>query len=232
MLSQAFQLPRLFSGGAIDARNVRAARMHSRFVAFARCLVATFAVALACIPVHAQFYKIHNADVAVGGTGQFTTSLTSQRYLPHQATTDSAGFLLSFREHPVSWAGIELNYQYSAFSERFVNTQSVPLANVPVAFHEGTGAYLIHTHFRHFQPLIGVGGGVLLFGPSGNYTDQLRGTGLFEIGFDIPTSNPHVGFRVQGRSLLYRAPNFDNAGLSSSRWVSTNQPSASVYYRF
>lgn len=47
-------------------------------------------------------FMIHNADVAVGGTGQFTTSMTDQTDTNHQATTDSAGFLLGFRDRPVA----------------------------------------------------------------------------------------------------------------------------------
>ena len=60
-----------------------------------------------CLSTQARFYKLSNADVAVGGTGQFTTSIADQTNTNYQATTDSAGFLLIFRAHPVSWAGIE-----------------------------------------------------------------------------------------------------------------------------
>ena len=68
----------------------------------------------------AQFYKLHNADVAVGGTGQFTTPITSNGTTAfgtnNQYTTDSGGFVGSLREHPVSWAGVEINYGYTLFS--------------------------------------------------------------------------------------------------------------------
>lgn len=189
---------------------------------------------LAFTSAHSQQYlKTHNADLAVGGTGQFTTAITSQSQLNHQWATESAGFLLSFREHALPFAGLELNYQYSSLSERFASSTGLPLANIPVAFHEGTAAYLFHPHFRHLQPFVGLGGGVIFFNPSrSTLLSQYRATGLAEFGFDIPTRNPHLGFRMQGRSLLYRAPNFRNASLSSSRWVSTEEPSASVYFRF
>ena len=185
--------------------------------------------AVAC----AQLYKLHDADVAVGGTGQFTSSITSQRNVPHQATTDSVGFLGSFREHPVAWAGVEVNYGYTPLSERFTSNSSVLLANVPVSLHEFTAAYMFHSHLRRLQPFVNAGGGALYFHPYPvAVTTQWRATGLFEIGADIPTRNPHMGFRVQARSLLYRAPNFRNANIASSRWVSTNEPSAGAYIRF
>lgn len=198
-----------------------------------RLLAALSIIVFASTCASGQFYKIHNADVAVGGTGQFTTSITDQETVPHQGTTDSAGFLLSFRDHPVAWAGIEFNYGYSSFSERFIGLNSLPLASVALSAHEATAAYLFHPHFRKLQPFVGVGGGALYFHPYPvAFNPQWRGTGLFEIGADIPTSNPHLGFRVQARSLLYRAPNFNNSSIATSRWVATNEPSASVYVRF
>ncbi len=193
------------------------------------------ACALALLPAvgFCQFYKIHDADLAAGGTGQFTTSITSQNNVTHQATTDSVGFLGSFREHPLAWAGVEVNYGYTPFTERFTNNSYVLLANVPVSMHEFTAAYMFHPHFRRLQPFVNAGGGALYFHPYPvPVTTQWRGTGLFEIGADIPTKNPHMGFRVQARSLLYRAPNFKNANIASSRWVATNEPSAGVYIRF
>ncbi len=198
-----------------------------------RFFICVCAIALFPVICCAQLYKIHQADVAVGGTGQFTTSITSQNNVTHQATTDTVGFLGSFREHPVACAGVEVNYGYTPFTERFTNNSYVVLANVPVSMHEFTAAYMFHAHFRKLQPFINVGGGALYFHPYPvPVTTQWRGTGLFEIGADIPTRNPHMGFRVQARSLLYRAPNFNNPGIASSRWAATSEPSAGVYIRF
>ncbi len=197
---------------------------------------ASLVVASWCIcttlSAHGQVYKLHQADVAVGGTGQFTTSTTSQDNVPHQATTDSAGFLLTLRDHPLSFAGVEFNYGYTKFHERFTSLQSAPLANLPASVHEATGAYLFHRNYKRFQPFVGVGGGALFFNPQQGTLSQTRGVGLFEVGAEVPTSNPHLGFRVQARSLNYRAPNYNQPAISSSRWVSTNEPSASVFFRF
>ena len=196
-----------------------------------------FAVSLLCasaaVSAQGQFYRLHQADIAVGGTGQFTTSLTDQsNFLPHQSTTDSAGFLLTLRDHPVSFAGVEFNYGYSKFSERFTTVTGARLAYLPASEHEATGAYLFHRNYKRFQPFVGIGGGALFFNPLQGTLSQTRGVGLFEIGAEVPTSNRHLGFRVQARSLNYRAPNYNQPGLSSSRWVSTNEPSASVFLRF
>jgi hypothetical protein len=197
------------------------------------------ALAVTGLSAHAQFYKLHNADVAVGGVGQFTTPLTSNEHSAtgdnQQFTTNSAGVLVSLREHPVAWAGVELNYGYTRYQQRFAyyEPSSTDTFNVtiPNDVHEATAAYMFHPHFFHLQPFVNIGGGALDFVGDGA-SNQWRGAGLLETGFDIPTSNKHFGFRVQGRSLYYRAPNFYTSQISTKSWVVTEEPSVSAYIRF
>jgi hypothetical protein len=202
-------------------------------------------LAFACIAVadraHGQFYKLHGADVGVAATGQFTTSITSQRtgstgqLLPHQATTTSPGALVTLREHPVSWAGIELNYQYIKMSERYFSAyNNAALAYVPTDVHEATAAYLFHVKMHKLQPYLAVGGGALDFRPANgvsNRSPQWRATGLVDVGLDMQTHS-RLGFRIGARDLIYRAPNFNSAALASSRWVSTEEPYGGVYVKF
>ena len=197
------------------------------------CVLNLWLAATATVAAHAQIYKLHNADVGVAATGQFTTPLTSDSAVIQQ-TTSSPGFIVTLRDHPVAWAGVEINYGYTRYSQRY----TYPTSSTTSAFlsdgtsvHEATAAYLFHPHFRHLQPFVGVGGGALGFFPT-QFNNQWRGAGLVEAGLDIPTSNRHLGFRVQGRSLIYRAPNFGNPAISSRSWVATNEPSAGVYIRF
>lgn len=189
-----------------------------------------------------------NADVGVAAAGRFTTSITNQTVQesgptqgytePHQTTTGTVGGLVSLRLHPKSWLGLEANYQYSRYSERFFVTQpGDPFggANTPqfagTSVHEATGAYLFHVKMHKLKPYVGIGGGMLDFQPPTNFRHQIRGTGLIDVGLDMQTKSP-LGFRIGARDLVYRAPNFYNADLSSSRWVSTEQPYAGVYVNF
>jgi hypothetical protein len=186
----------------------------------------------ACVlPAKAQFYKLHEADVSVGGTGQLTTAVTEGNG-NHQRTTDSTGLLLSLRDHPLAWAGVEVNYGYNRFTEDFITKGDQIHARVPVNVHELSGAYMFHPHFLHLQPFVNIGGGALDFVPTARPGDQWRGIGLTEVGFDVPTSNPHFGFRVQGRALIYRAPSFDISAVATQKWVVTTEPSLSAYIRF
>jgi hypothetical protein len=187
----------------------------------------------------AQVYNLRGTDLAFSGAGQFTSSITNQNAgLPHQSTTGSLGFLLTFRDHPITKLDVELNYQYSSFTERFIAPNNSFDVRVPLAFHEATAAYVIRNHVSDATPFrpryfVGIGGGALYFNPSiVDVRTQLRATGLVDVGVDIPTRNPHITYRLQGRSLFYRAPNFNQPILSSSRWYAMVEPAVGVAFHY
>ena len=210
-----------------------------------------------------QYFQLHGGSLSAGGYGQFntileqsprdtnlnypiagpngttiigTTSVTNQ----HQDTTWSAGLLTSFQFHPVAWAGIEMNYGYTRYSEQFSYNSGTPLVGnnvrVPVSEHEATAAYLFHPKHILFQPFMGIGGGAIDVNPAyaqnSGGTNQWRGAGLLEAGFDIPTRSKHIAFRVEGRSLYYRSPNFNTSYLSTRSWRVQSEPVVSAVYRF
>ena len=216
---------------------------------------------LAVSPVaHAQFSRLHVGDVAVGATGQFSTILTENPQpvaliAPNQGilatqqrqdTTMSAGFVGSIQMVPVKWAGIQVNYGFTHYQERYglVYSNTPRLSNqinVPTDAHEFTAGYLVHPKHIPFQPYMTIGGGAIDFDPHGSGTGengattgthQFRGTGLLEAGFDIPTHSKHIGFRISGRSLYYRSPNFDTPQISTRSWRVTTEPAISAVYKF
>jgi len=198
-----------------------------------RFLAAFGGFAIAAASAQAQFYKLHNADIGGGAIGEFTTQLPAGNPSTITDNTNNAfGGMFTLRDHPVPWAGIEFDYAYSEYGRR-ISSAVPPYSNeVHTDQHEATAAYLFHPHFRKLQPFIALGGGYIDFVPSLAGTNQWRGTGLAEVGFDIPTSNPHFGFKVQGRELVYRAPDFNQTNLASRKWVASSEPSFGVWYRF
>ncbi len=214
---------------------------------------ALFALSALPFAAQAQYLKAHGASLSVGGTGQFSRNLTTDPsyrpftypiqngttlttvYNQQQYTTWSAGFLTSFQFHPVPWAGIALNYGFTHYQERFVYNyavnQSQGQTRVTTDAHEFTGGYLLHPKHIPFQPYVEVGGGAIDFTPWQG-SNQFRGAGLLETGFDLPVKNQHIGFRVSGRSLIYRQPNFYNPVISSRGWRVTVEPAVSAFYRF
>jgi hypothetical protein len=199
------------------------------------CVLNLCVAATITATAHAQIYKLHNADVGVAATYQLTETLNSNNPSVLQQTTNSPGLVFTLRDHPVAWAGVEFNYGFTRYSQRYTyqvaGTNTFSTLSDSNSVHEATAAYLFHPHFRHLQPFIGIGGGAMDFMPTQG-PNQWRGAGLLEAGLDIPTRNPHFGFRAQGRSLFYRAPNFNIVGASSKSWVATTEPSGGVYFRF
>ena len=208
---------------------------------------------LSAVTAQAQYFKTHGASLSVGGTGQFSTMLetdsgyvnntysipngthTDQTFMQQQFTTGSVGFVTSLQLHPVPWAGIALNYGFTHYQERYVyeatDAASPQSAQIATDVHEFTGGYLFHPKKIPFQPYLEIGGGALDFAPAVAY-NQFRGAGLLETGFDLPIHSQHIGFRVSGRSLYYRAPNFYTPQISTRGWRVTEEPAISAFYRF
>lgn len=203
---------------------------------------------------HPHYFHTHGASLSVGGTGQFSTILeqspSSGAYnvtgpggalVPinvtneQQYTTISTGFLTSLAYHPAPWAGVEFNYGFTHYSERYGYNYSGVTATqttrIPTDWHEATSAYQFHPKHIPFQPFVNIGGGAIDFAPR-NASNQWRGAGLLEAGFDLPVHYSHIGFRIEGRSLYYRSPNFYQPIISTRSWRVTTQPSISAFYRF
>jgi hypothetical protein len=214
-------------------------------------------IALGTAGAQAQYLTTHKASLSVGATGEFNTVLSenpqttmARAPLPvagtypvtvanqQQYETMSTGFLTTLQLTPVAWAGVEFNYGFTHYQERYTfnyTNTTTPTAqqqvHVPTDFHEATGAYLFHPKHIPFQPFLGIGGGAVDFAPS-VAANQWRGAGLLELGFDIPIPSTHIGFRIEGRSLYYRSPNFYQPAISTASWRVTTEPAVSAYYRF
>ena len=213
----------------------------------------TLCLTVAAVSAQAQFNRLKGATISVSATQEFTTPLTNNAspftttvgtppnalrqtvYNQQQGATSKPGVLASLGLHPVPWAGIEFNYQFAQFEEQYsfnyVGRSAKQYQNVAVAFHEATAAYQFHPKHIKFQPYFNVGGGAVDFLPY-LATNQWRAAGLVETGFDIPTKSPHLAIRVQGRALIYRAPNFNSSAISTRSWVVTTEPTAGLVYRF
>jgi hypothetical protein len=202
-----------------------------------RFLTSLCTVVFAAASAHGQFYKLHQVDVSGGAIGQFTTPRTTSNSTTEADNKNSLGGLFTISEHPVPWAGLEFNYAFNDYGSTITNFAAPSYSQyVHTNSHEATAAYLFHPRSRFFSkkvaPFVAVGGGYIDFVPTYAGSNQWRGTGLVEVGFDIPTSNPHFGFKVQGRALIYRSPDFNQSDLASHQWVTTTEPMFGVYYRF
>ncbi len=211
-------------------------------------------LAVAATSAHGQFYKLKGASVSIGATEHFDTTLTTNTttgsYVvatptggvltetvsgQQQYTSTSTGGLFSLQFHPVAFAGVEVNYGVTKYSERYAfnysSASATQVVNVPTWSHEATAAYEFHPPHIPLQPFVNIGGGAVDFLPA-FASNQWRGTGLVEAGLDVPLGNKHIAMRVEGRVLIYRAPNFSNPEISTRSWRATEEPSISFVYRF
>ena len=121
-------------------------------------------------------------------------------------------------------------------------------ANVHTGMHELTAAYLVSApvHPLGLRPYGEAGVGELIFSPTNTtvtfsnapesplaVSTQHRIAALYGAGFNAPILTSHLGARFEYRNLWYTAPSFGNHGaLDSTRAMLTQEPVASVYFKF
>src|ERR1700722_18394075 len=121
-----------------------------------RILTTAFAVVLTTSPGYSQarpqaeggFNLWHDAEISGGATGEFTSVLPTNNAAAPQSTTDALGGLISFKDRPIAWAGIEFNYGFSEFTERYGLPADYRLKT---DVQEATGAYFFRTHIGNLQ---------------------------------------------------------------------------------
>jgi opacity protein-like surface antigen len=82
------------------------------------------------------------------------------------------------------------------------------------------------------------GGGALVFDPTGNAggnfagaTTETRGAFVYGAGADYAFTR-HISLRAEYRGYVYKAPDFNLAGLNTDSWTHIAQPSAGIVFRF
>ena len=195
-------------------------------------------------PESHSYWHTHGFDLAGLGTGRLQQNIDQQG----PATVGqsfNAGFLANIREHPVSWAGIEVDYGYQKYTEHYRLSPTGPsVAYQPIQQHEATAGYVFHIKAPWVQPFVVLGGGGVYFRssrvqpPAGTgldqpIGDQWRGAYMANVGFDFTSKRAkNFGIRIEEHSLFYKAPDFYNASLRSNAWVHQAMPSAGFFYRF
>lgn len=148
-----------------------------------------------------------------------------------QGATNSGGFLASYRFDFQRFSGIEMNYGYTR------NRQYYTIGNtMQSSVHELTGAYVLRLPFEKVKPFAMVGGGALVFNPtgSGNISSadtQTRPAFLYGAGLDYQLFS-HFGVRAQYRGLVYKAPDFGVSYVSTGGRTHSAQPSIGFFFNF
>lgn len=212
------------------ANSVSQEMLHMRKIA----ILVTAVVLLLSLTTVAQEGR---SEISLQGTGLFTKDTTGQGNT--QRATDSGGFLVGYRYHFTRWLAAEGTYGYGRNTQQFFNVNG--LSRIQSNVHQATGGFVVNlpvaARYR-IHPYVLAEGGALVFDPTNNAFGSEPGAqkqtlGLFTYGggADFPLFN-HVSLRAEYRGLVYRAPDFGLADLSTNKWTHAVQPSAGIVFRF
>ena len=104
--------------------------------------------------------------------------------------------------------------------------------------HQITGSAVVKLpSFNRLQPYALAGGGALIFDSTGNTGGNFAGAttetrGAFVYGAGADYAFRHISLRTGYRGYVYKARDFNLAGLNTDSWTHPAQPSAGVVFRF
>lgn len=178
----------------------------------------------------------HSQEIGVQGTGFFTKDSSGNGINQH--TTDTGGFLVSYRYHFNRWLGADASYGYARNTQQ--NFSSFGPSSVQANVHQATGALVVTAPVRIFRlnPYVLGGAGALIFDPTGDSSrfisgvqSQTKPAFVYGGGADYELIR-HVALRVEYRGFVYERPDFQLSALHSGATTHTAQPSAGLVLRF
>ena len=194
-------------------------------------LAAVCVLALSSVNAVAQEIR---SEISLQGTGFFTKDADGNGIRQH--ATDTGGFLVGYRYNFNRWLAAEANYGYDRNTQIYFGGTG---ARVESNIHQITGSAVVKLpSFARLQPYALAGGGALVFVPTGNAggnfagaTTETRGAFVYGAGADYAFTR-HISLRAEYRGYVYKAPDFNLAGLNTDSWTDIAQPSAGIVFRF
>jgi opacity protein-like surface antigen len=188
------------------------------------------------IPALAAAQDEPRQEIAVQGTGFFTKDSSGNGINQH--STDTGGFLVSYRYHFSRWFAADATYGYGRNTqENFISSGAF---NIEANVHQATGALVVTAPHKiiGLKPYVLAGSGTLIFEPTGiprgfvsGATNQARPVFLYGGGIDYDLTK-HFALRAEYRGFVYERPDFGLQGLHPGATTHTAQPSAGIVFRF
>jgi len=196
-----------------------------------RAAVVVGILALVSITAVAQENR---SEISIQGTGFFTKDTAGNGVF--ERANQTGGFLLGYRYNFNRWLAAEANYGYDRNTQFYFG--GAP-ARVQSDIHQITGAAVVKLPtLLRLQPYALAGAGGLVFDPTGNFggsfagaTTETRAAFVYGVGAQYALSM-HFSLRAEYRGLVYKAPDFNLAGLNTDSWTQIAQPSAGIVFRF
>ena len=192
------------------------------------------AVGVAALQSMTAIAQEARSEISVQGTGFFTKDTEGNGV--RDQVTNTGGFLVGYRYNFNRWLAAEANYGYDRNTQMYFGSG---VGRVQSNVHQVTGEAVVKLPgFQRLQPYALAGGGALMFDPTGNAggsfagaTWQTKGAFVYGAGADYAFTR-HISLRAEYRGYVYKAPDFNVAGLSTDSWTHTAQPSAGFVFRF
>jgi outer membrane immunogenic protein len=180
------------------------------------------------------------SDVSLSVTGDFGKETDGNSVI--QTTSNSAGLLATYRFSVTPKHAAELNYgltrntQYYSVTNGYTGFQY--FYAIQTNIHEATADYVFRPlKSGRLSPYALVGGGALIFVPTGysygtnTEEKQTKGAFLYGVGTDFRVAR-NIAVRLQYRGLVYKAPDFQVAGITSGSLGHLAEPSLGVVLHF
>jgi opacity protein-like surface antigen len=176
-------------------------------------------------------------DISVGFFGVYAPAVYGLLIHP-MTTTETGGFLGSYRYMLTPRSAVELNYTFAQDSMKYDNQGSCPNCRVHTRQQEISGAYVYSRTYKRFNPFAEGGAGIELFTPildNGTNqagTKQSMAPGLLFGGGVAYELSPSFDLRLEYRGFLMKTPDFGLTELNTSRYYVLMTPALSVAYHF
>jgi opacity protein-like surface antigen len=178
------------------------------------------------------------SEISIQGTGYFTTGSANNDGTAYSAT-ETGGLLGTYRFHLNHWLSIEGAYGIDRNTQKYlINSGDFRIQS---DIHQLTTAFVLGlpaTARRRLRPYILMGGGALIFAPTGNQFDtltgaqaQTKGAFVYGLGMNYAVLR-QMSLRFEYRGLVYGAPDFGFGGLNTNSTAHTAEPSVGLAFRF
>lgn len=190
---------------------------------------------LSFLPLSAQESR---QEVSLQGMGFFTSSASGNG--TSYNTTQTGGFLGTYRYHINHWISAEAAYGYDSNTQEFLYLSSSSF-RIQSGIHQFTGSFVVNlpsSPKSKLNPYFLAGGGALLFEPTGTEFNSLSGAqaqtkGAFVYGFGVNYAiHKGISLRAEYRGLLYKTPDFGFGALTTNAVTHTAVPSVGLSFRF
>lgn len=192
--------------------------------------------------------QLSRLDFSLNGMGNFRSDVSGTNYQGYtigQTTTNGLGGLFTLRYTKSALVGLEFNYSFVRYSERFssnappnnpANSFDSPL-NVQTRASEYTFGYVAHgPTLLGVRPFGAVGLGTMAFYPTkfagSGLPTQARATYYYALGVDAPLVTDRFGVRAQFREHFLLAPDFGQNYLTIKERTTAIEPAIGLYLRF